>query len=304
MLPKHLLILSIAILFVFLCPRSSLAAPKGSITIEPSILDVTLPEASSQADLSFTLTNNTDKPVSLEFFPIDFKQQDEFGRIALLSKDAAGSYSYSLSSFLSFDTNSIDLVPGEKKTIIATATNRSDLSPGGHYAAVVARLIQTGDATTVSPAVSSLILLRKTGGERFNISLKDVQWPKNAVTFSYERSIRLLFQNEGNVHLVPYGRVEVKDIFGRLLYKGVINSPSAKVFPESRRYVSVELKKIAQSWPLSFNTFSVRGNDSLKKTTFLYDTSFLYIHPLLVVLLVGGGIFILVLRIRKKKKKA
>lgn len=302
MLPKYLIAIIIAVLLLLTSPQSSFAAGKGTITIEPAVIDVTLENASSEASLSFSLTNNSDKPVTLEIFPIDFKQQDEFGRIAMVSQDEAGSYSYSLSSFLEFETNLLDLEPGEKRTVTATAQNRADLSPGGHYAAVVARLVQSGKETTVSPAVSSLVLLRKTGGERFNLSLKDVQWPKSAFTFTYQRNIRLLFQNEGNIHLVPHGRAEIKDMFGRLLYKGIINSPSSKVFPESRRYVPVEMKKIESSWPISFNTFIVRGSDSLQKTPFLYSTSFVYIHPLVVVFMVAFPAFILIMRHRKRKR--
>jgi len=277
------------------------AADKGTITIEPSLVDVTLEAASSEANIVFTLTNNGDKQITLEIFPLDFKQKDELGRIALLQENA-GSYSYSLSSFLQFDTNTLELLPGEKKRVTATALNRMDLSPGGHYAAVIARLVPEGKETAISPAVSSLVLLRKTGGERFSLFLKDVEWPKGSISFTYKRYIRMLFQNEGNIHLVPYGRVEIKDMFGRLLYKGVINSPSDKIFPESRRYISVEMKKIAESLPFSFNTFTIRGNDSLKEVTFQYDTSFVYISPTLLFLIIGIPALFVVVRLRRKKQ--
>lgn len=300
MLPGYLIAIGFFILSLFLSPGSVLAQGKGTLTIEPATVEVTLSEASSEAQMSFTLTNKSDQPVTLAIFPLDFRQQDEFGRIALL--DDPGSYSYSLSSFLSFETNFVELGPGDSQVIKATAANRIDLTPGGHYAAVVARLVQDNSKTSVAPAVSAMILLRKTGGEQFNLSLKDVEWPKNVFSLTYDRSIRLLFQNEGNIHLVPYGRVEIKDMFGRMLYKGVINSPSSKVFPGSRRYVSVDLKKMAQSYPISFNTFSLRGNDSLKETTFQYETSFIYINPVLLGVIILAPIAVVLMRRRRNSK--
>lgn len=62
----------------------------------------------------------------------------------------------------------------------------------------------------------------------------------------------------------------------------------------------VKLDTIAWSFPISFNTLTVRGNDSLKKTTFLYRNTFFYVNPLLLFIPFIMGI---VLFIKKKREK-
>lgn len=276
------------------------AAPKdtASLQVAPAYAEVTLEKPDETQKLELTYTNNSQSLLELELFPIDFKQADDLGSIQLLP--APGSYSYSLSSFLSLESRSIILEPGQEKSFIVTIRNRQDLSPGGHYAAIVAKITHS-DTEKVSepklqPAVSSLILLRKVGGERFNMSLKDVNWPGSSLIFSYPRQVLLTFQNEGNIHLIPYGRIDVKDMFGRLLYKGIINTGSLAVFPESRRHIYVDLEKIERQSPLSINTFTVTGEDSLKKTPYTFKETFIYIDPILligVLVLLSGGIWLI-----------
>lgn len=278
-----------------------LAKEKG-LVVSPAYTEVVLEKPGEEKKLEITYTNNTNSPISLEMFAIDFKQQDQTGAIAFLGQQP-GSFSYSLSSFLSFESNLLDLEIGEKKIFEIVVKNRDDLSPGGHYAAVVAKLIppqEQQEETKVLPSVSSLILLRKVGGERFNLSIIDVSWPKNFFIFQYPRSITLFFQNEGNVHLVPYGQVLVKDMVGRHLYEGTINTSSLFVFPEARRYIVNDLQKVKASFPLSLNSVEIKGKDSLNKTNFLRRDYVLYIHPVLALALVLSVGFYITRKFRKK----
>jgi hypothetical protein len=239
--------------------------------------------------------------IELELFPIDFKQ-GENGQIAFVHQQGQ-TYSYSLASFIMLETNSIILEPFSKKSIKITITNRPDLSPGGHYAAVVARIKQTNKTnssnTSILPSLSSMILLRKTGGERYNLSLKSINWPSNIISFFYPKSIQLLFQNEGNTHLLPFGTIEIRDMFNRKIYDGTINVSSLYVFPETWRYIVVDLKKINWVIPLSINYLNIKGHDSLHKTIFFHNNTFIYINPIVIF---GIVISILAWFFLKKKK--
>lgn len=302
-LVTKLLLPAVSLLFLFLSIPSAQAVTgkNNGVEIAPAVIDVTLKQADEELPIQLQLTNHTGKTITLELFPIDFEQKDENGTPGFLGENS-GSYSYSLASFLSFETQSVTLSPGETRPFVVTVKNRQDLSPGGHYAAVVARLVsdKTPTASTVSPAVSSLILLRKTGGERYNLSLKNVDFPDGTVVLGYHEDVQLLFQNEGNVHLTPYGTAVIKDMFGRILYQGVLNTPSSKVLPESRRLISLHLRTLALSFPVSVNTFTINGTDSLQKTHFLYEQSFVYLNPWLASLFIILIVFILIWRRRSK----
>lgn len=299
----HVLAFALVSSLIFLKPVFAAEKTDSSLEVSPAYIDVTLQKPDEVQQVEVVYTNHSAKPITLQIFPIDFKQADDFGAIQMLSNP--GSYSYSLSSFLSLESDTVLLDGGQKKTFIVTIKNREDLSPGGHYAAVVAKVIN--DDTTgrplVSPAVSSLILLRKMGGERFNLSLKDVNWPENSVVFDYPRSLTLTFQNEGNIHVIPYGRVDVTDLFGRLIYKGVINTSSSAVFPESRRHITVDMEMVEKYFPVSVNTITVKGQDSLHKVSYSYSETFIYINPfviLIIILIISGLVWI---RIKSKRRK-
>jgi len=271
-------ILFIVLSLFLICAQLVSAATKGGVEISPAYVDVDLPTKSASVAFPLTYANRSQASITLELFPLDFRQSNPNGGIGFLG-ESAGEYSYSLSSYLSFETNRVDLEPGETKTVIITARNRQDLTPGGHYAAVIARQVQNDSSeTTIAPAVSTLIYLRKVGGEIYNLSLDSLSWPRT-ISFSYPSTITALFQNEGNIHLVPTGRMEVTDLFGRMLYTGNLNEGFVRVLPESRRYIPIYLKRQAIPLPLSVNTMRFTGTDSLRKVTFQQTEVFITIHP-------------------------
>jgi hypothetical protein len=156
--------------------------------------------------------------------------------------------------------------------------------------------------TSVSPSIASLLLIHKVGGERFNASVIKTSWPEGWSALSYKKFFSLTIQNEGNIHITPYGRVEVRDMLGRLLSDGIINPSSLIVLPESRRKIDVIMTPLTWSLPVSVNTLKVHGNDSLHKITYEYQTTFLYIDPIILgaVMLVVIGTAILILKKRKQ----
>lgn len=286
-------------MFLFGWADSALA--KG-LTVAPAYVEVEVNNPKEDQFIEFSYTNDTGHPVTLELYPIDFYQKSPSGEISFAGSKV-GDYSYSLASFLSFESNTLILAPGETKKYKVKVLNRPDLSPGGHYAAVVARLVQEpGERkTSVAPAISSLVYLRKVGGERFHLTLSDINWSQSPVHFTIPSNITIQLQNDGNVHVIPYGRVEVTDMFGRLVYKGIINESSGIILPQSRRNMLVNLRQVNKNFPLSFYKISINGRDSLNKTVFMFNDSFIYVSWwILVIPVLGVGGLVWWKRKRKK----
>ncbi len=269
------------------------SAPKKGIEMDPAFQEVVISKAEREKPLAITLINHESESIAFDLFPVTFNPK-ETTSLAQVKLDEADSYSYSLSSYILLPFRDIELQPGEKKEIPLLIQNRQDMPSGGTYVALIARQKRerTSDTTTVLPSISSVIFIHKTGGEIYNLRLKNVSFPNSLIHMRYPGSIKLEFQNEGNIHLIPRGRIEVKDILGRLVAKGVINTASAYVFPSSQRTIAIQLESIAANPPISLNTITVEGTDSLKKTTFVQSDTFLYIHPVLVVILVIIGLLI------------
>lgn len=292
--------------FLFL-PAGSFAQESG-IKVSPAFLEVVLGESESEKDVEVEIENLTDDTVQISLFAIDFRQANENGGIDFLGVNSQD-YSYSLASFISFETTSITLQKGEKDTVNVKITNRPDLSPGGHYAAIVGNVeSDTGslnESAEVKPAISSLILLRKSGGEVFSMSLLETNWPKTLMFGFPDRQMQILIQNEGNVHLIPYGTVIIKDIFGNEITRGTINNGSFIILPESRRWIDVRLNPFSYNFPLSFVTIDIKGRDNIDKTTFVYQQTALLINP---VVILGGlvliGLITFYFKRRRNAKKA
>jgi len=282
----------------------SYAQSNGRVRVAPAVQEVTMKTDEKSKDIIITYTNSTNSELTLSLSTLDFKQSDDLGRIGFLSESSG--YSYSLSSFLSLQSDELRLAPQESKDIVVRIENRDDVSPGGHYAAVLAKVQsdRKQGTTSISPTLSSLLLVSKQGGERYNLSLKSVGWPDSPVVFSIPQRSEYLFQNEGNVHLVPQGRVDVVDMFQRPIAKGVVNESSARIFPESRRYITVQYYHQKWVFPVSVLTMVAKGNDSLHKTGYSHRDIVLYIHPAVIIfLLVVMGVIVSMYRRRRGQRQ-
>jgi hypothetical protein len=285
------------LLSVFLFAPDRAEAQKGALTIAPAMVEVVLSENETEETVEFSLINNSSDSVLLDIYPVNFRSKGDYGQIGF---DRIGTYDFPLVSYVTFQEKTVEILPQQIRKISAVIQNRQDLSPGGHYVALIAQLSKLDGSSSASelyPALSSLILIRKEGGEQFNLSMKDTNFPRGMFALFYPVEITLLFQNEGNVHVVPYGRVEVRDIFGRLIRKGTINTSSLNVMPSSRRYIAVDMKESSWSLPLSINFLEVKGRDSLNKTNFLFRETYVHINPYLFLLL---PISVLIYRKRRK----
>lgn len=302
---KRYLIFLLSLLVLCFTVRPVYASGNGTVEVVPAYTDVTIDASQSAKQIKFSYTNHSSTPITLDLFPIDFKQQNN-GSLSFLGQ-SSGAYSYSLSSFLSFDTNRLYVPAGETRQLIVTIKNREDISPGGHYAAVVARMVSNTNhdgKTSVLPSVSSLILMKKTGGEHYDLSLLRTDWPDHLVEFGIPQSIDLLFQNDGNVHLIPYGQVVVKDVFGRVVAQGIINDSSLIIFPEVQREINADFTVRRTQFPVSFDTMTITGQDSIQKVQYHYVNSFIYINPYFAICLFLLIVFLFHFwRVRRKKKR-
>lgn len=229
---------------VFILMPTSLLASTG-ITVSPAFQEVEV--AASETAKSYTLkvTNNTRGTQELILSVVDFNSLDESGGLAFLGANGELDNRYSLTPWLKLEQDSIVLKAGQTKTVMVTVENKSSLAPGGHYAALLLqsknkKLQANGPRVQFEQVISSLVLVKKIGGERYGLKLQNIDPGKGAII---PGKVELRFQNTGNVHLVPRGIVRVVDPLGRTVSKGIINEGSAFVLPESYRRMNVTMTK-------------------------------------------------------------
>lgn len=233
---------------IFLAPFLVRAADAG-LTVTPVFQEVTLEVDQEEAEFFVTLTNDTDLPIVLRSSVADFGSLDESGGVAFLGASDNLVRKFALASWMRPEKDVISLASGESEELRVVIENRESLSPGGHYGAVLFRIgeeeIAASDATVaVNQMISVLVFAKKQGGEVYNLELLD--YAPVIPLLQKISQVRLRFQNNGNVHVIPRGTMTLKDPVGRIVEKGIINEESGLILPETQR------TWVAKLMPLSF----------------------------------------------------
>jgi hypothetical protein len=230
---------------------SSAAAPQQpkGITVSPAFQQVTVPAGSVQAPVKFTLTNNKSAPQNISLSVADFSSLNESGGLFFVGTNpTALQKKYGLAKWFSLPQKSLTLQPKQTVNINAEILNLPDLSPGGHYGALMISLGNgaAGDNSVgISPVASSLLFVAKLGGDTHKLGLADVTFSHSL--FSLPGTIQLRFHNDGNTHLVPRGTVYITAPGGKVVIKGIINGDSGIILPQTFRRYSVPMQKIGNS---------------------------------------------------------
>ncbi|HWB38849.1 MAG TPA: hypothetical protein VG604_01255 [Candidatus Saccharimonadales bacterium] len=244
-------------LLVASLPSVAAAAPSarntsGGISLSPFLQQLSLKPGDVDKTFTLILSNHTKALQELDLKSQDFGSLNDTGGILLEGVKSSYAQRYGLASWLSLETDTVVLQPGESRHILVTINNRPDLAPGGHYGAVVASVNslsdQTGNHVVINQQLLSLVLLDKVGGEHYDLKLVGIE--PNGNWFKYPSVVKLHFQNPGNVHVVPRGLVKLKSPTGKVIAQGIINSESAFMLPQTFRDIYVPLTKVGSSLPL------------------------------------------------------
>lgn len=287
----HFLLLLAVFLAVTTFVRAQ-PSTKISLSITPTYQEIVFGEAEAQKEVQFSLSNNTDQVLQVRFFSIDIKQQDITGKIEYIP-DKKTDNPYALTSHITFPRSTISIEPRKSADVRVIIKNDKNLFPGGHYAGIIsqAQYVNEKSQPILIPALTTQLFVRKTGGERAGLNLISFDFPKHYVLFTYPDVAKMVLHNVGNVHLIPYGSVQITDTFGRNVYKGIINDPSLRIFPQTKREIPVNFFRLTWSFPISLHTATVEGTDSFqavsysKKFTFLYINIYFLIIFILIVLM-------------------
>ncbi len=234
---KSLIIIVFAYLLIclFYIPSALAQNTEPGITVSPSIEHLDL--ASNPPEYNLTYTNNTNSDITLSLKAQDFTQLEDSYKIDFLSPKDASNFRYSLSSWISFENNFIELSPKESKTI-KVFIDKDKITKGGHYASILAQVSQPENtkAVSVNPVLSSLLFIRASTGQEYEDG-KILDFHPTRDGIDYPSTYILRFENSGNVFVAPYGLIQIYDPLGNLVARGILNTNSLDALPESiRRY--------------------------------------------------------------------
>lgn len=284
-------------LFIFQQQTSAASTITASgITVSPAIINLNLNKDQATNSFDTSLTNNTNQAISLTVSSLDFKSLNDTGGLTFIGSSAAdASRKHSLAAWITTPTDAV--VIGAKQTVKVPIIidNRSDLSPGGHYAAVLYSISAPDTSAgsvkvNVNQVASTLVFVTKTDGANYGLELN-----KFRVRFSWwhiPRTIDLSFLNSGNSQTVPRGLITVSTSSGNEVSRGQINTNSSILLPDNTRVYSTPLLKTGSAiWPGVYKVYVTYHSDDISQIK-TADVNFTYINLLGIIELIVAIIVI------------
>lgn len=274
--------------------QHSVVDAAGGTTLSPPLRDLTLGPGLIEANTDIALTNNTSQQVRASLRLVDLKALGEFGGTSL---DKAGlPDSYGLANWMELPGGNTVIIPGGKTVNVAVKIlNKPDLSPGGHYGAVIVTTDSDDSVKSnvnISQQLVSLVFVKKLGGEKYGLELKGMSADKGG---NIPDVVKLNFIDTGNVHIIPRGYVEISDPKGKLVARGIINPDSSLILPgQTRQFVTlmkpVESSNIPGQYKITAY-YRYDGNDEFTTQNLYFTRSGVPIHLKIIGIVIGVAIF-------------
>ncbi len=265
-------------------------------TVSPGFIRSSLADGQNQQDETVSVRNDYDQALD---YTARISGESQVNGQMVPSNQSADSQ---LVKAISLTPGSFNLSPGNSINVKLTINNSPDLSPGGHYAAlVIAQGSGNAKIVGLQGAVSVSIYVVKEGGavRSITVAVPGV----NGLRLSLPEFIDLTFHNTGNVDVVPRGAALISaGNPNNVFRKAVINDGSIPVFTGNDLKVRskyTELKPIR--WPghyyLTLN-YRYDGSDDTRtvKYSFWYIPAITLLYLLIIIVLL-----ILVVRWLKRR---
>lgn len=223
----------------FTIDRIPLPAPSNDFVLSPAKVEVSVAPGET-ATRSLSVTNRTGGPLSFSVSVEDIEGTHEKETDVLLLGEESGAYSFR--DFATPEVSLFTLLSGERITFTVSVSPTPALSGSGLYGAVVVASSadrNAGDVRSGARVVSriaGLFFVRVAGDADPAGRLLDFRVSGPSRLF-YDREpipFEVLYENDGSVHTVPYGVIEVTNLFGAAVTALPIDPYFA--LPESTRF--------------------------------------------------------------------
>lgn len=273
-----LLFASLVIATTMLCSAST-HAQSGSaaqgVELSPAIIELNA-KPGGMYKLTIGVTNVTAGDLSYKVSIEDFTTKDETGSPKILRNS-------NLSPRISVRTWVSSFVPtfhlGSHKSIAATfAVNvPKNAEPGGHYGVIDfsgadTEVKSTGVGLTAS--AGTLLLVKVAGDVKEQASIASFYTADSSKESNFFENAPVNFvtriQNTGNIHVKPFGSIELKNMFGSTVATLPVNGAESNVLPDSirrfdNRYADYMIGLYTATLTVGYGT---KGEAIMASTTF------------------------------------
>lgn len=213
-------------IFLFFSWSFWFAPGAEALTIAPSLVKLELNPGETKTQ-TLNLFNETDQTITF------YSQAENFSPdkvtnapIFLGNIDPSGA-----ARWFAVAPAEVELKSGERKEVGVRITAPVLAEPGGHYAAVLWSDVPPKDGGLKTANRLAVLYLLTIKGE-IQENLKIISFAQNKTgDFNFDLEV----ENEGNVHLQPFGQVQIFDGGGKQVALIPINALKQNVLPQSRR---------------------------------------------------------------------
>ncbi|MEK7228036.1 MAG: hypothetical protein AAB681_01620 [Patescibacteria group bacterium] len=282
--------------FAYVKSKINVAA-QNDFVVEPGKTEVII-NPGETITKNVTITNRIGKTVKFKLTTEDLIGSDDSQQpLVLLGDDSSP---YSLKDFIIPEITSFSLSFGERIVIPVKISVPLNAEPRGYYGALVVAndpeklegesAKEAEGKTRIVSRIGSIFLvkIKGEGKEEGQLSGFKVIGPTKAVYTKRPSGFEIAFKNTGNVHLVPYGTITIKNIFGRTVQELPVNAYFA--LPDSTRYREI-------LWEQGFGLGRYTANLSLYKgygTEYAESKVAFWIIPWKILLMALIGIITIV----------
>ena len=216
--------------------------PGSGLRIAPVRQDLTIDPGETKT-ISLFVENLAARSVSFSPFANDFMaSDDESGEPRLLLDEGDEAPVNSFKSLV-VSMGDAELLPNERKEVEVTLQAPEDASPGGYYGAVRFAPSDEVDEGNVAltATIGSLFLVKVTGDIHEELSVESFDAAKEGETGTLFTSGPIdaitRFNNTGNIHLQPFGKISLQNWRGDTIESVEVNDsePRDNVLPTSIR---------------------------------------------------------------------
>lgn len=313
---KHKRVLSFAATLVlagsFIAGIASAQDSGNGFQISPVRVELTIAPGNSEKT-TITASNPTSQPINANVVVNDFEAAaDETGQPRVIFETDKTAPGNSFKSLVG-DLGTVDIPSGGKVDIPVTVTVPDNASPGGYYGAI--RLEPTAEADkniNLSASVGTLFLVTVPGDLTESLELVEFATARDDSTSRFfingsEIQVVTRLKNTGNIHVKPFGRVQVADSKGNVIEQYEFNNtePKANVLPNSTRKFTDTL---TNNYSLGKYTVTANlgygsaGNLITTKNTFWVIPVWFIVVAVALLLVIIVGAFLIYRKLRQNRK--
>ena len=275
-------------------------APNGTanvLKVSPVRSDIEIAAGTSKK-VQMTLTNLTNKSITVKPLQNDFIAGDERGTPALILDEEKFAPTHSLKRFMKPLPN-ITIEPNKMRAIEVMISVPKGTQAGGYFGAV--RFAPTtpdgGGQVNLSGSVASLILLTVPGPAVEKLTMTDFNIQQGGKSGSFFQSSNDLqaavrFTSQSNIQIGPIGQLSIKE-GDKVVYQTKFNEKDQRdmILPDSARRWEIPLKNIG-----SFGNYTVSATFSYgSKNQTVEVTKSFWVVPMVVIFIAAGAVLVLIL---------